>query len=724
MIGPSLIGEFRQRYFTPAFRWDPPDLPPWKKRTKPGTAKGSSVRTGNPYVTLAGAVIDEDATQDVGEAITGRLPFQKDNANRSVPYVCKVHRCALWMSKIKVLDYHERDMGNKKERDLSTLRAGFGANPRGSASTQMSTAHNNAIICNRDDMKQLRANKTLHNKIQRGKELRRGSPVSESYRILRGVGAGLLHNDSGYLPKTRGLEHRMKGVRSMRIHVIQAYRGWPDLALNLRLRAVHCSTGAKQLHLWVLEKVAVSVLTEQGGSGDSLVEDWRSRTDLKPQPRRQRLTIAANRSASPFMGANPRQPKNAHNTAKNWGSNTRNASKVKNTTANQNNQFGILSDLHDHAGSPASKTNSANNNSNSGPTSGSKGKSPMPSPTPQIPAHSPQPTATAAQSAASCPPSSGSGFREGRPSANRGRGGGRGRGPPGNPVNYALAASAVHWNVQQGSTLFQFGNNQPLTDGLTTANPNHFDLGSLGLRSKNVEPIRAYRVFNLVLYLHSQLRFSAKASPEQAALRTMGAYTYVSELWRKKQSDVMRFLLRVRCWEYRQLPSIVRVTRSTRPDKARRLGYKAKQGYVIYRVRVRRGGRKRPVPKGIVYGKPTNQGVTQLKFQRSKRSVAEERAGRKLGGLRVLNSYWINEDSTYKYYEVILVDPAHAAIRNDPRINWLCNPVHKHRELRGLTSAGKKYRGLRGRGHLHHKARPSRRATWKRNQTLSLRRYR
>lgn len=56
-----------------------------------------------------------------------------------------------------------------------------------------------------------------------------------------------------------------------------------------------------------------------------------------------------------------------------------------------------------------------------------------------------------------------------------------------------------------------------------------------------------------------------------------GAYTYVSELWKKKQSDVMRFLLRVRCWEYRQLPAVVRVTHPTRPDKARRLGYKAKQ---------------------------------------------------------------------------------------------------------------------------------------------------
>ncbi|ONH96242.1 hypothetical protein PRUPE_7G115600 [Prunus persica] len=57
----------------------------------------------------------------------------------------------------------------------------------------------------------------------------------------------------------------------------------------------------------------------------------------------------------------------------------------------------------------------------------------------------------------------------------------------------------------------------------------------------------------------------------------MGGYKYQSEIWRKKQSDLMRFVQRVRCWEYRQHPSIVRVTRPTRPDKARRLGYKAKQ---------------------------------------------------------------------------------------------------------------------------------------------------
>ncbi|KAG2227669.1 hypothetical protein INT45_004711 [Circinella minor] len=204
----------------------------------------------------------------------------------------------------------------------------------------------------------------------------------------------------------------------------------------------------------------------------------------------------------------------------------------------------------------------------------------------------------------------------------------------------------------------------------------------------------------------------------------MGAYKYLEELYRKKQSDIFRFLLRVRCWEYRQLNVIHRASRPSRPDKARRLGYKAKQGYVVYRIRVRRGGRKKPVPKGATFGKPVHEGVSQLKYQRSLRSTAEERVGRKCANLRVLNSYWINQDATYKYFEVILVDPSHKAIRRDPRINWIVNPVHKRREARGLTAIGKKSRG-KGKGHLYTKTSGSgRRATWKRNNTLSLRRYR
>ena len=80
----------------------------------------------------------------------------------------------------------------------------------------------------------------------------------------------------------------------------------------------------------------------------------------------------------------------------------------------------------------------------------------------------------------------------------------------------------------------------------------------------------------------------------------------MTELGKKKQCDTNRFIKRIRSWNYRQLPRVHRVPRSTRPDKARMLGYKKMPGMLIYRVRIRRGGRKRPNPKGIVYGKPAN----------------------------------------------------------------------------------------------------------------------
>ena len=205
----------------------------------------------------------------------------------------------------------------------------------------------------------------------------------------------------------------------------------------------------------------------------------------------------------------------------------------------------------------------------------------------------------------------------------------------------------------------------------------------------------------------------------------MGAYKYMEELWRHKQSDALRFLLRVRAWEYRQRPKIVTVNRPSRTDKAHRLGYKSKQGYVVVRAAVRRGGRKRQNHRGMVFGKPKHQGINHLKFERNLQSVAEEKVGRRYPNLRVLNSYWINQDATSKYYEVILVDPSHKRIRNDPRINWIVNPVHKHREMRGLTSAGRKGRGFRKRGHRANGIKGgSYRAAWLRRNTMRLKRKR
>merc|ERR1719352_260499 len=151
------------------------------------------------------------------------------------------------------------------------------------------------------------------------------------------------------------------------------------------------------------------------------------------------------------------------------------------------------------------------------------------------------------------------------------------------------------------------------------------------------------------------------------------------------------------------------------------VGYKAKQGYIVYRVRIKRGGRKKRVAKGIVYGKPKNCGVNKMKMARNYRSVAEERIGRRCGGLRVLNSYWVAEDAVHKWYEVVMIDPMHKAVRDDARINWICNPTQKHRELRGVTAAGRKARGLLRKGKSATKVRPSRRASWKRRQMLQLR---
>ncbi|CAJ1332747.1 unnamed protein product [Effrenium voratum] len=202
---------------------------------------------------------------------------------------------------------------------------------------------------------------------------------------------------------------------------------------------------------------------------------------------------------------------------------------------------------------------------------------------------------------------------------------------------------------------------------------------------------------------------------------TMGAYKYLEEMWRKKQSDVMRFLARLRNWEFRQLPAVHRCSRPTRPDKARKVGYKAKQGYCVYRVRVKRGDRKKRVAKGIVYGKPVNQGINKWKAVRNLRSIAEERVGRKCGSLRVLNSYWVAQDAVHKWYEVVMVDPFHKCIRDDPRINWICKPVMKHRELRGLTAAGRKARGLLKKGKRANKQRPSSRAVYRRHSLMRLR---
>merc|ERR1711904_156529 len=134
-------------------------------------------------------------------------------------------------------------------------------------------------------------------------------------------------------------------------------------------------------------------------------------------------------------------------------------------------------------------------------------------------------------------------------------------------------------------------------------------------------------------------------------------------------------------------------------DKAKIFGHKSKSGYVTFRVKIQRCNRIKPVDKGIVNAKPISQGVTQLKPTCNLCVIAEGRVSNMCGNLRVFNSYWVNQDSIHKYYEVILVDPSHKIVCSDLRINWICNLSKKHRQLRGLTRVGLCARGLTDKGH-------------------------
>ncbi len=182
------------------------------------------------------------------------------------------------------------------------------------------------------------------------------------------------------------------------------------------------------------------------------------------------------------------------------------------------------------------------------------------------------------------------------------------------------------------------------------------------------------------------------------------AYKYMNDAWIEEQRERSE-LVRSRLIVWRKQASIVRLERPTRLGRARSLGYKAKQGYVVVRVKTGRGPREKPRPR--MGRKPRSLGVRKYTPQKSRQWIAEERAARKYPNLRVLNSYWVGSDHKWVFYEVILVDPNHPSIYNDPDINWICDPVHKGRVHRGLTSAGKKSRGLRRRGRGAEKIRPS-----------------
>ncbi len=181
-----------------------------------------------------------------------------------------------------------------------------------------------------------------------------------------------------------------------------------------------------------------------------------------------------------------------------------------------------------------------------------------------------------------------------------------------------------------------------------------------------------------------------------------GLYHYLRKAWKKPDIKI----LRERMIEWRRSERFVKVEKPLRLDRARALGYKDKKGFVVIRVRLLRGGHKRTRPNK---GRRSKRLHTRKNLKMNYKWIAEQRVAKKYENLEVLNSYLIGKDGKHYFYEVIMIDPERPEIKSDPDKNWITKPGNKGRVFRGLTSAGKKSRGLRKKSR-EMKVRPSIRA--------------
>jgi len=142
----------------------------------------------------------------------------------------------------------------------------------------------------------------------------------------------------------------------------------------------------------------------------------------------------------------------------------------------------------------------------------------------------------------------------------------------------------------------------------------------------------------------------------------MGMYKYVTKTWNDREKSDLERYLRQRAIKWRREPTVLRVEAPTRIDRARSLGYKAKQGYVVVRVRIRKGGARKPRPRA---GRRQRAlGVNLYTRAISLKHIAELRARKKYPNLDVLNSYYVWEDGTHHWFETILRDPINPTARS------------------------------------------------------------
>ena len=124
--------------------------------------------------------------------------------------------------------------------------------------------------------------------------------------------------------------------------------------------------------------------------------------------------------------------------------------------------------------------------------------------------------------------------------------------------------------------------------------------------------------------------------------------------------------LRQRAVVWRNQNAVTRVEKPSRIARARRLGYKAKQGIIVVRMRVGTGGMRKERPRGG--RRPKHLGVTKIKADVSMKQVAERRVLERYPNMKLLGSYFLYKDGMHYWFEVILADPSHPRIAKDKEI--------------------------------------------------------
>ncbi|MHB8566785.1 MAG: eL15 family ribosomal protein [Nitrososphaerales archaeon] len=136
-------------------------------------------------------------------------------------------------------------------------------------------------------------------------------------------------------------------------------------------------------------------------------------------------------------------------------------------------------------------------------------------------------------------------------------------------------------------------------------------------------------------------------------------YRHIARTWRSMTKESSQaFKQRAIIW--RRGATYERLERPSRLDRARALGYKAKQGVVVVRIKITRGGMRQKRPTSG--RRPKHMGVLKIKGHFSSQDTANHRVLEKYPNTKLIGSYPVYQDGRFIWFEVILADTSRTTL--------------------------------------------------------------